>query len=67
MEKTTAQEKLVQRFYQAYNKIPLGIRDEPILVIDDDSISWRVAKLEIDTNTPLASEILNKLAALEII
>lgn len=59
--------KLKERFYLAYNKVPLGIRDEPILIINNDSISWRVARLEIDTGTPLSKEILEKLAALKII
>lgn len=58
---------LKERFYLTYNKIPLGIRDEPILVIHDDSISWRVARLEIDQDTPLSKEILTKLAELQII
>lgn len=59
--------ELKERFYLAYNKVPLGIRDEPILVINDDSISWRVARLEVDTDTPLSKEILEKLAELKII
>ncbi|MEK7163657.1 MAG: hypothetical protein AAB768_00765 [Patescibacteria group bacterium] len=59
--------KLKERFYLAYNKVPLGVRDELILVIKSDSISWRVARLEIDTNSPLSKEILEKLAILKII
>ena len=58
---------LKERFYNTYNKIPLGIRDEPILVIGDDSISWRIARIEIDANTPLSEIILNKLDALKLI
>ncbi|MEK7458140.1 MAG: hypothetical protein AAB612_01485 [Patescibacteria group bacterium] len=58
---------LKERFYLAYNKVPLGVRDEPILVIDDDSISWRIARLEIDSDTPLSKEILEKLTELQII
>lgn len=58
---------LKERFYKAYHRVPLGVRDEPILIINDDSISWRVARLEIDENTPLSKEILEKLAALKII
>ena len=58
---------LKERFYLAYNKVPLGVRDEPILVIGDDSISWRIARLEIDSDTPLSKEILEKLAELQII
>lgn len=58
---------LKEKFYLAYNKVPLGIRDEPILVINNDSISWRVARLEIDADTPLSKEILEKLSVLKII
>ena len=58
---------LKAKFFQAYNKIPLGIRDEPILVIKDDSISWRIARLEIDNETKLSKEILEKLSYLKII
>ena len=59
--------ELTERFYKAYNKIPLGLRDEIILVISDESISWRVARQEIDNDTPLSKDILEKLAALKII
>ncbi len=58
---------LQERFYLAYNKVPLGVRDEPILVIGEDSISWRIARLEIDSDTPLSKEIVEKLAELQII
>lgn len=58
---------LKQRFYSTYNKIPLGVRDEPILVIEDDSISWRIARIEIDAETQLSEIILKKLDALKLI
>lgn len=56
-----------ERFYNAYNKIPLGLRDEPIIVINDEPISWKIARLEIDSDTGLSKEILEKLIALKII
>lgn len=58
---------LEERFYKAYNNLPLGIRDEVILVINDESVTWKVARLEIENDTPLSKEILEKLAELEII
>ncbi len=58
---------LKERFYKAYNNLPLGLRDEIILVIHDESVTWKIIRLEIDNNTPLSSEILDKLASLEII
>ena len=58
---------LEDRFYKVYSSLPLGVRNETILVINDDPITWKVAKLEIDNNTPIAKQILEKLAVLEFI
>ena len=58
---------LKEKFYKIYNNLPLGLRDELILVIHDEPITWKVARLEVDQETPLSKEILEKLAALEII
>ena len=58
---------LKERFYKVYDNLPLGVRDEVVLVINDEPISWKVARLEIDNNTPLSKEILDKLVNLEFI
>ena len=58
---------LEDRFYKVYSSLPLGVRNEAILVINDDPITWKVAKLEIDNKTPIAKQILEKLAVLEFI
>lgn len=58
---------LKQRFYQVYNNLPLGVRDGVILVINNESITWMVARLEIDNNTPLSKEILERLEELKFI
>lgn len=58
---------LKQRFYQVYNNLPLGIRDEIVLVINNESITWKVARLEIDNDTPLSKEILKRLEELKFI
>lgn len=58
---------LQERFYKVYNNLPLNLRDEVILVINDEAITWKVARLEIDQNTKLSKTILEKLAALGII
>lgn len=55
------------KFYQVYANIPLNLREEVILVIDDEPISWKVAKLEIDGETGLSKKILEKLEALRVI
>lgn len=58
---------LKDRFYKVYNNLPLGVRDEVILVLKNEPISWKVAKLEIDNTTRLSTEILEKLVSLRFI
>lgn len=58
---------LQEKFYKIYNNLPLNLREEVILVINNEPIAWKVAKLEIDQNTKLSLEILEKLSALKII
>ena len=55
------------RFYKVYSNLPLNLRSEIVIVIDNQPISWNVAKLEIDKNTKLGDTILEKLEALRII
>ena len=56
-----------ERFFKVYANLPLNLREEIIIVIDDKPISWRVAYLEISNNTKLGKRILEKLDALEAI
>lgn len=59
--------ELKERFYNVYNNLPLNLRDEVILVIDNEPITWKVARLEVDQDTQTAKTILEKLTALNII
>jgi len=56
-----------EKFYKAYSNLPLNLRSEIVIVIDNQPISWKVVKLEIDNNTKLGDTILEKLEALRII
>ncbi len=58
---------LKDRFYKIYGNLPLITREEIILVVNGEGISWKVAKLYIDQDSPLAKEILEKLAELGVI
>ena len=58
---------LKDRFYKIYGNLPLITREEIILVLDGEGISWKVAKLYIDQDSPLVKEILEKLAELGVI
>lgn len=58
---------LKDRFYKIYGNLPLITREEIILVVSGEGISWKVAKLYVDQDSPLAKEILGKLAELRVI
>ena len=55
------------KFFKVYANLPLNLRREIILVIDDEPIPWRVAYLEIKGETKLGKQILEKLEALKFI
>ena len=56
-----------ERFFKVYANLPLNLREEVILVIKDEPISWRVAYFEISDDTKLGKKILEKLEALKFI
>ncbi len=47
--------------------MPLSITEEIIIVINGEPISWKVVKLEVDNNTPLSGEMLERLVSLGFI
>lgn len=57
-----------QRFLKIYSSLPINLRDEIILVLQENGpITWRVAYLEVKNETDLGKEILKKLSSLKII
>lgn len=54
-------------FFKTYANLPLNLRNEIVLVIDNEPITWRVAYLEISADTPKGKEILEKLETLDLI
>ncbi len=65
----TLENKMVDKgkFFKVYSNLPINLRKEIILVIDDEPLTWKVAYLEISEDTPLGKRILEKLEALELI
>lgn len=56
------------KFLKIYVNLPLGVRREIILVLDDGRpITWDVAFVEVEADTPLSKTILEKLEKLKII
>ena len=56
-----------ERFLKIYANLPIGLRSEIICVVEDKPISWNVAFVEIDQNTPMSIIILEKLNKLDLI
>ncbi len=56
-----------ERFLKVYADIPLNVREEIILVLDEKPITWNAAYIEIKNNTSNAAKILEILVNLGII
>lgn len=60
MEKTS-------KFLNIYANLPLNQRNEIVVVLGDEELTWNVAKIEIANNTEKGKEILDKLILLGIL
>lgn len=56
-----------ERFLKVYANLPMNLRGEVILVVENQPISWNVAYIEVSNDTKLGETILEKLEALKII
>lgn len=54
-------------FYKVYSNLPIPLRDEIVVVIDGEPMTWRVARIEVDGNTPISERILSRLISMKII
>ena len=64
--------KLKMRFLNVYQNLPLSERKNTILLIEDKEgkkkpISWDIVYIEIDQETEMGEEFLNKLVKLNLI
>jgi len=55
------------QFLKIYANLPLGMRDEIVVVANNEPLTWNAAKLEIEQNTPKGKEILKILMSLKIL
>ena len=58
---------LKARFLKIYANLPLGVREEVVIVIDSEPLSWKAAQLEVEQNTKESKEILEQLYKLQIL
>lgn len=59
--------KEAERFFAVYANLPIEERRKPIVVIDDEPISWNLAYEEIKNETERGKKILKILIELELI
>lgn len=55
------------QFLKIYANLPLGMRDEIVVVAKNEPLTWNAARLEIEQNTPKGKEILKILTSLKIL
>lgn len=64
---------LKTRFLKVYTSLPLGVRKEIVLVLEEPverpigPMTWGAAYIEVENDTELSKRILEKLADLQII
>lgn len=56
-----------EKFLKIYYNLPLKIREEVVLDLNNKPISWNVAYVEVKNKTEIGEIILQKLAELKII
>jgi len=57
-----------EKFLKVYANLPIKIREEIILVLDEcGPITWNVAFIEISNETSIGKKIIKKLSDLKII
>ncbi|MEA2004166.1 MAG: hypothetical protein U9O53_04360 [archaeon] len=56
-----------ERFFRVYSGLPIEERANPIIVIDDEPINWKLSHEEISNETERGKDILKKLIDLEMI
>ncbi len=56
-----------EKFLKVYANLPLGVRQEVVLVHDDKPLSWDTVYIEVVHDTPLGKMFLEKLEKLDLI
>ena len=55
------------QFLIVYAHMPPASREEIVVVVENKSISWNSAKLEVEKNTPLGVKIIEILPSLKVL
>lgn len=60
-------DSLKTKFQKIYANLPLSQRQDVVVVIDNEPLSWNAANLEIDQDTIKGQQILDLLVKLSIL
>jgi hypothetical protein len=55
------------KFLKIYANLPLAAREEVIVVVDNEPMSWNVLRIEVENDTPKGSKGLTILWQLKIL
>lgn len=55
------------QFLKVYANLPLGAREEIVVVVDGEPLTWHVAKLEVEQDTAKGKQVLETLTSLKIL
>lgn len=55
------------KFLKVYANIPLNLRSEIVVVIDNQPLSWNAAKIEIENDSQIGKQILEKLVKMQLL
>jgi hypothetical protein len=58
---------LKTKFLQVYANLPLNQRNEIVVVIDDEPLTWHAARIEVENDTESGKDILKKLVKMGIL
>ena len=56
-----------EKFLKIYANLPLGLRNEIVVVLDNEPLTWNSTYIEVVNDTQKSKEILKKLVEMEII
>jgi len=60
-------DELESRFYKTFANLPLGVRDEIVLVMNNQPMTWNVIKLEVEIKSKLSKEALKLMDELKLL
>ena len=56
-----------ERFLKTFANLPLGVRKEIVLLLNEEPITWDVAFIEVNNDTEMSTPILENLEKMGII